>query len=86
MGSSAPHTTRLTCAHPIAPAHMMHGSTVTYNVHSCKYLPPSVAAAAVRAYLGVGRRVGQGLDEVMAPSDHRTSGHDDRADGDLLLS
>ena len=28
----------------------MHGSTVTYNVHSCKYLPPSVAAAAVAAH------------------------------------
>lgn len=66
---------------------MMHGSTVTYNVHSCKYLPPERRGSGRQGlHLGVGRRVGQGLDEVMAPSDHRTSGHDDRADGDLLLS
>ena len=42
-------TTRPTWLHAIAPAHMMQGSTVTYNVHSDKYLPPTVEAAAVRA-------------------------------------
>ena len=42
-------TPRPTCAQPMAPAHIMHGSTVTYNVHPCRYLPPRVDAAAVRA-------------------------------------
>ena len=33
----------------MAPAHMMQGSTVTYNVQSCRYFPPNSLAAMVIA-------------------------------------
>ena len=33
----------------MAPAHITQGSTVTYNVHSFRYFPPSTLAAAVIA-------------------------------------
>ena len=49
FSSAAPYTTRFTCAHPIAPAHITQGSTVTYSVHCVRYFPPSVFVAAVIA-------------------------------------
>ena len=49
FSSVAPYTTRRTCAQPMAPAHIMQGSTVTYRVQSVRYLPPSVLAADVMA-------------------------------------
>ena len=49
FSSAAPYTTLLICAHPIAPAHIIQGSTVTYNVHCDRYFPPRVLAAAVIA-------------------------------------
>ena len=64
---------------------MMHGSTVTYSVQPCRYLPPRVDAAAVSAlHLGMGRRIGERLDQIMAASHDRAVGHDHRADGHFL--
>lgn len=64
----------------------MHGSTVTYNVHPCRYLPPRVDAAAVEGlHLGMGRRIGERFDKVVATAHHRTVGYNYRTDRHLLF-
>ena len=47
--SHAPKTTRGRCAFKIAPAHMGHGSSVTYSVHCHSRQPPSVRQASPMA-------------------------------------
>ena len=51
FGSAAPYTIRPIWAHPKAAAHMGHGSNVTYNVQSVRYLPPTASVAAVIAII-----------------------------------
>lgn len=47
--SGVPNTIFPICDQPSAPAHIGHGSTVTYRVQLGRYLPPIVFAAAVMA-------------------------------------
>ena len=49
LGSIAPITSLDTLASTIAPAHMLHGSSVTYTVHPVSHFAPSFSSAAARA-------------------------------------
>ena len=65
---------------------MMQGSTVTYNVHSDKYLPPTVEAAAVGGlHFRMSRSVRQGFDQVVPPADDTSVRDHHGTDGYFLL-
>ena len=71
----------------MAPAHMMHGSTVTCG----RRTPLQVFAAEGRRrgreglHLGMGRRIGERFDKVVATAHHRTVGYNYRTDRHLLF-
>lgn len=49
FSSLVPYTSFPICDHAMAPAHITHGSTVTYSVHVSKYFPLRYSSAAVTA-------------------------------------
>ena len=70
----------------MAPAHMMHGSTVTYSVQLLQVFAAERRGGGRQGlHLGVGRGVGQSVSTRLWPRPiDRAAGHDDRADGHLL--
>ena len=49
LGVGGAHHDAADLLHAMAPAHIRHGSTVTYKVQPLRYLPPKVCSAAVMA-------------------------------------
>ena len=81
-----PNTTRGTRARTIAPAHIAHGSSVTYRTESStRQLPERAGGLAQRDHLGVGGGVGADLALVVAGADHLAVPDDHRADRDVVV-
>ena len=74
-----------------AAAHMGHGSTVTYKVQSCRYLPLQILAPEglgcrrYRNHLCMSRSVVQTLDHIVPLSDYTPFADNHRPYGNLLL-
>src|SRR5271156_3980441 len=81
LGSQAPNTSRSMRASTRAPAHMVHGSTVTASVApSSRHPSPSTPAAARRPHcqaLGMRGGTARGLSGVYRPSEFGSVGADD---------
>ena len=86
FGSVAPYTTRPIRALTSAPAHITHGSSVTYSVQSSsRQWPTTCGRVAQRQHLGVRRGVAGELALVVTAGDHHAVAHHDRTDRHVVV-